>query len=59
MPGGDGMGPAGQGRGFESNNSGLGGNCVCPNCGQRVPHNRGVPCNTVKCPKCGANMTRE
>lgn len=61
MPGGNGLGPAGrgQGRGFGVNNPGPGGNCVCPNCGERAPHQRGVPCNSVKCPKCGSNMVRE
>ena len=61
MPGGDGIGPAGQGqgRGFSGNNPGPGGNCVCPNCGERVAHQQGVPCNTVNCPKCSTKMTRE
>ena len=35
------------------------GNCICPNCGHRVPHRRGVPCTQVKCPACGSPMTRE
>jgi len=60
MPGGDGTGPMGQGqgRGLGQNNLGPGGECVCPNCGARVSHQRGVPCNTFKCPKCGNQMTR-
>ena len=37
---------------------GPGGECVCPNCGTKVPHQRGVPCYTLKCPKCGSPMTR-
>ncbi len=37
---------------------GPGGECVCPKCGTRVPHPRGVPCYKMKCPKCGAQMTR-
>jgi predicted Fe-Mo cluster-binding NifX family protein len=35
------------------------GSCVCPKCGQREPHQRGVPCLQVNCPACGAAMIRE
>jgi len=35
------------------------GNCVCPNCGTKVPHQRGVPCYSLACPQCGAKMIRE
>ena len=38
---------------------GTGGLCVCPQCGQREPHQRAMPCFEQKCPKCGATMTRE
>jgi len=38
--------------------AGPGGECVCPSCGERVPHQAGVPCYTVKCPKCGTPMVR-
>ena len=34
------------------------GECVCPSCDARLPHPRGVPCRTINCPKCGANMAR-
>ncbi|VUT25491.1 MAG: hypothetical protein MOIL_01075 [Candidatus Methanolliviera sp. GoM_oil] len=34
------------------------GDCICPNCGYTMPHGRGSPCNQLKCPKCGAMMTR-
>ncbi|MCX6843600.1 MAG: hypothetical protein NTX53_15105 [candidate division WOR-3 bacterium] len=33
--------------------------CACPQCGQHVPHERGVPCAKQKCPKCGTAMVRE
>ncbi len=38
---------------------GTGGNCVCPACGHKQPHERGVPCNSINCPQCGQMMTRE
>jgi predicted Zn-ribbon and HTH transcriptional regulator len=38
---------------------GPGGYCVCPDCGYREKHRKGVPCSDMKCPKCGANMKRE
>ena len=53
---GKGTGPRGRMGGF-----GLGpsGNCYYPNCGIEVPHERGVPCYTIKCPQCGKPMTRK
>jgi hypothetical protein len=68
MPRGDGTGPDGQGSGkgrgkrqCRGNRTGAGptGNCVCSNCGARIPHRAGVPCNSVKCSRCGAQMIRE
>jgi hypothetical protein len=38
--------------------AGPGGDCVCPKCGRRESHERGVPCAGRKCPQCGAGMTR-
>ncbi len=35
------------------------GACVCPSCGHRMAHQRGVPCTQMTCPKCGARMIRE
>jgi len=53
-----GIGPgAGRGR-MGGMAAGPVGECVCPNCGARVAHQRGLPCNERKCPKCGAMMTR-
>jgi len=70
-----GMGPGGgrgQGRGRGQGQGGQGagrmggpfaagpsGYCICPQCGQKEPHERAVPCIARKCPKCGATMARE
>lgn len=66
MPRGNGTGPLGQGpvggigRGMgRGRGAGPGGFCVCAGCGTRVPHQPGMPCSTLKCPKCGLRMTRE
>ncbi|MCK4422026.1 hypothetical protein KAW48_09530 [candidate division WOR-3 bacterium] len=67
MPLGDGTGPPqgsarGQGRGRMGGNrqgAGSGGNCICPGCGASVAHQVGVPCYSVKCPKCGMRMVRK
>jgi PHP family Zn ribbon phosphoesterase len=37
---------------------GPGGECVCPNCGYKMKHQRGMPCYQQTCPKCGSKMTR-
>ena len=65
MPGGDGTGPptergqrGGRMKGTQPG-AGPGGNCVCPNCGEKVPHQQGVKCTRVKCPNCGKPMIRE
>jgi len=34
------------------------GECVCPKCGHKIPHKRGVPCYQEKCPMCGTSMVR-
>lgn len=38
---------------------GSGGFCVCPKCGEKVPHEAGMPCSEVTCPGCGSRMVRE
>ena len=59
--GGQGRGQGGgMGRGAGNKpGSGPGGNCVCPSCGERVPHQAGTRCLDITCPKCGAKMVRE
>jgi len=74
MPRGDGTGPRGtgagggmgQGRGGRgagrmggSQAAGPDGACLCPQCGHREPHQRGVPCIQRTCPSCGTAMIRE
>jgi len=39
--------------------AGPGGKCICPSCKTEVDHQVGMPCYSVKCPKCGAQMTRK
>lgn len=38
---------------------GPGGYCVCAKCGEKVPHQQGIKCTTIKCPSCGNTMVRE
>jgi predicted Fe-Mo cluster-binding NifX family protein len=32
--------------------------CVCPQCGLQHPHERGIPCYQVTCPRCGQRLVR-
>lgn len=59
--GGRGGGRGGRGRGRMGGGfaAGLGGSCVCPNCGYTSPHVAGTPCYQQTCPKCGTKMTRK
>lgn len=55
-------GGSGKGRGRmggDKAGAGPAGHCICPNCGNKVVHKAGVPCNKTKCPECGTIMTRE
>ncbi len=49
----------GYGRTDETRVEGMLGDCVCPQCGHRDLHQRGIPCNKYRCAKCGSVMTRE
>ena len=58
---GRGIGRGGQGSGrMVGNRAGAGpsGECVCPNCGARLPHQVGTPCYNLSCLKCRAKMVR-
>jgi hypothetical protein len=64
MPRGDGTGPptgrSQRGGRMKGNQPGAGpsGNCVCPACGEKVPHKQSTPCYDMNCPRCGAKMIR-
>jgi hypothetical protein len=58
MGGGLGQG-GGRGRMGGLQAGGQAGTCRCPNCGHTQPHERGVPCTQVPCPKYKTAMIRE
>jgi predicted Fe-Mo cluster-binding NifX family protein len=37
---------------------GPGGFCHCPDCGIKVPHEQGIPCAQIRCPRCSQIMGR-
>lgn len=39
--------------------SGPGGVCVCPQCGAKAPHVKGIPCTQVVCSRCEQPMFRD
>ena len=43
----------------EAKAKGPGGDCVCPKCGHKSSHPRGVPCSTLKCPNCKISLERQ
>jgi cation diffusion facilitator family transporter len=43
----------------EAEGKGPDGECVCPQCGYTVPHQKGVPCSSLQCPKCKINLERK
>lgn len=52
----------GKGGGKGRNNGGafgVGGYCVCAKCGEKVAHQQGEKCTTLRCPSCGKPMIRE
>jgi len=59
--GGRGQGPGGRRSVQMGGAAGAGpsGYCLCPQCGYREPHERGIPCVEGSCPRCGTTMGRE
>jgi predicted DNA-binding protein (UPF0251 family)/DNA-directed RNA polymerase subunit RPC12/RpoP len=33
--------------------------CVCPDCGFKITHKKGIPCRQMTCHNCGSKMKRE
>ena len=56
---GQGLGVGG-GRGRNKGGSyGTGGLCICTKCGEKISHQQGIKCTTLKCPKCGHTLIRD
>jgi len=43
----------------EASGKGPDGYCVCEKCNYKTPHQRGVPCSTIKCPNCNTSLKRK
>jgi len=56
--GGQGGSSIGRCRGGAGVGIGASDSCVCPACGAKIPHERGIPCMQVNCPQCGKPMVR-
>ena len=56
---GSGSGRGGGGGRNKGGSFGTGGYCVCAKCGEKIIHQRGEKCTTIKCPSCGRTMIRE
>ena len=53
---GEGRGVGGERRGESEEGEGASRICVCSECGEKVEHERNVPCAEMRCPKCDAMM---
>lgn len=42
----------------EAGGQGPDGYCVCPKCGYKISHRRGMPCSILQCPNCKVNLER-
>lgn len=49
----------GRGFGWQKQGKGPGGSCVCPKCGYKTEHQRGVPCASKLCPSCKVKLERD
>jgi cation diffusion facilitator family transporter len=43
----------------DASGQGPSGYCTCSQCGYQVAHERGIPCSSLKCPKCDINLQRK
>ena len=55
------MNERGEGRGVGGGRQGDGGAdvCVCPECNKEYPHEKGMPCNEIRCPDCNVALVGE